>query len=225
MTRFQLHKVVYYYFQTLGKRYILTPLFLVSMLSGIMGASPQAKADPPKNGCNWQSTFKDDFNAIDRTTWSTVWPQYYNGKLNFDGSVRGKAYFPDSNVQSVYDPDANSNVLALRTAREDTIIEWLNNARYRYTSGMITSATKFTQQYGYFEVKAKLPTTFGSSPTFWLMDFSKNPAPEIDVVEVPGREQGNEVVQNVHWGNKEENWNYHKLSDGNSGSKYRTYGV
>ena len=225
MSRLQLHKVVYYYFQALRKRYILTPLFLVSILSVMMYASPKAKADPPENGCNWHSTFRDDFNAIDRTKWSTVWPQYYNGKLHFDGSVRNQAYYPDSNLQSVYDPDANSNVLAIRTAREDTIIEWLNNARYRYTSGVMNTETKFSQKYGYFEVKAKLPTTFGNSPTFWLMDFSKNPAPEIDVVEVPGRERGYQVVQNVHWGNDQENWNYHTFSDGDSGSKYRTYGV
>lgn len=221
-----LNKVVYYYCHTLGTRYILTPLFLASVISGIMCAlSPIAKADPPKNSCNWQLTLSDDFNTIDRSKWSTLWPQYYNGKVNLDGRVRRQAYYPDSNVQTVYDPDANSNVLAIRTAREDTLVDWLNNKRYNYTSGILTSETKFSQQYGYFEVRAKLPSTFGSAPSFWLMDFSKDQVQEIDVVEVSGREKGLEVVQNVHWGKNEENWNYHKLSDGDSGSKYRNYGV
>lgn len=221
-----LYKVMNYYFRTSGIRYILTPLFLVSVLSGIMSAfSSPAKADPPGNSCSWQLTFKDDFDTMDQTKWSTVWPQYYNGKINLDGRVRRKGYSLDSNVQAaVYDPDANSNVLAIRTAREDTIVSWLNNAVYNYTSGVLTSETKFSQQYGYFEARAKLPSTRGSAPAFWLMDFATNPAQEIDVVEVPGLQRGKEVVQNVHW-EKNENPHYHPLSDGDSGSKYRTYGV
>ncbi len=220
-----LYKVVYYYVHALSTRYILTPLFLASVITGIMCVrSPIAKADPPKNSCNWQLTFNDDFNTIDRTKWSTVWPQYYNGKVNLDGRVRRQAYYPDSNVQTVYDPDANSNVQAIRTAREDTIVDWLDNKRYNYTSGILTTEGKFSQKYGYFEVRAKLPSTFGTAPTIWLMNFSKTPTEEIDIVEVSGREKGLQVVQNVHWGDQE-NYNYHTLSDGDSGSKYRNYGV
>lgn len=218
-------KVVHNYFQAFRTRYILTPLFLVSVLSGIMCAlSPAAKADPPANGCNWQLKFSDNFDTIDPVKWTTVWPQYYNGKINLDGRVRRQAYYPDSNLQIVFDPDATSNVLAIRTAREDTIVSWLNNARYSYTSGVLTTDTKFRQQYGYFELRAKLPTTSGSAPSFLLMDFEKIPVQEIDVVEVPGLQRGQEVVQNVHWENKQ-NPHYHKLSDGDSGSKYRRYGV
>ncbi|HCF27529.1 MAG TPA: hypothetical protein DEV81_10095 [Cyanobacteria bacterium UBA11049] len=221
-----LYKVVYYYFRALSRAsYILKPLFLASVLGGIMGAlSSPAKAEPPGDSCNWQLTFSDNFDTLDRTKWNTVWPQYYNGSLHLDGRVRRQAYYPDSNVQTAYDPNVNSNVLAIRTAREDTIVDWLNNAVYRYTSGTINSETKFSQQYGYFEVRAKLPTTKGSAPSFWLMNFSKNLADEIDVVEVPGLQKGLEVVQNIHW-EKNENPHYHLLSDGDTGSKYRTYGV
>lgn len=221
-----LYKVVYYYFRALSRAsYILKPLFLASVLGGIMCAlSSPAKAEPPGDSCNWQLTFSDNFDTLDQTKWNTVWPQYYNGRVNLDGRVRRQAHYPDSNVQTVYDPDANSNVLAIRTAREDTIVDWLNNAVYRYTSGTINSETKFSQQYGYFEVKAKLPTTKGSAPSFWLMNFSKNLADEIDVLEVPGLQKGLEVVQNVHW-EKDQNPHYHKLSDGDTGSKYRSYGV
>lgn len=225
MARVLLYKFVYHYLQALGKRYVLKPLFLVSVLSGMWcGLSAPAKADPPGDSCNWQLTFSDNFDTIDRTKWTTVWPQYYNGKMNFDGSVRNLAYYPDSNVQATYDPDANSNVAALRTAREDTKIEWKNNAISKYTSGVLVSEGKFSQKYGYFEIRAKLPSSKGSAPTIWLMDFLRNPAQEIDIVEVPGLQNGLEVVQNVHWEDKE-NPHYYKLTDGDSGSKYRTYGV
>lgn len=221
-----LYKVLYYYFRALGRASnILKPLFLASVLGGIMCAlSSPAKAEPPGDSCNWQLTFSDNFDTLDPVKWSTVWPQYYNGKVHLDGRVRRQAYYPDSNVQTVYDPDINSNVLAIRTAREDTIVGWLNNAVYNYTSGVVASEGKFSQRYGYFEVRAKLPTTKGSAPAFWLIDFSKNLTDEIDVVEVPGLQKGVEVVQNIHW-EKYQNPHYQPLSDGNSGSKYRYYGV
>jgi hypothetical protein len=45
----------------------------------------------------------------------------------------------------------------------------------------------FAQQYGYFEMKAKLPDGPGVWPAFWLVGAAKTPAsPEIDVLEYYG---------------------------------------
>jgi len=38
-----------------------------------------------------------------------------------------------------------------------------------YASGVVTSYGKFTQRYGYFEARIKLPTFRGGWPAFWMM--------------------------------------------------------
>ncbi len=85
--------------------------------------------------------------------------------------------------------------------------------RREYTSGLVQSFDKWTQRYGYFEARVKLPTARGLWPAFWMMpdrgrdsglDTWKrrdtgNGAMEIDILEHlcewgPGR---NNVA--VHW--------------------------
>lgn len=52
------------------------------------------------------------------------------------------------------------------------------------TNGM-TAAGGFSALYGYFEMKAELPTGAGLWPAFWLMPVGANTACEIDVFEAP----------------------------------------
>lgn len=59
---------------------------------------------------------------------------------------------------------------------------------YRYTSGMISSQFSFSQRYGVFEIRAKLPKGKGLWPAFWLLPADKSWPPEIDVMEMLGQE-------------------------------------
>jgi len=55
-----------------------------------------------------------------------------------------------------------------------------------YTSGCITTERSFSQQYGFFEMRAKFPIGRSFWPTFWLMPVRKAWPPEIDVIEASG---------------------------------------
>lgn len=68
---------------------------------------------------------------------------------------------------------------------------------YEYTSGMISSRNGFTQAYGYFEIRAKLPAGQGLWPAFWLLRPGQWP-PEIDVMEYLGSRPGG-IELHAHW--------------------------
>ena len=56
-----------------------------------------------------------------------------------------------------------------------------------YLSGAITTFP-FAQLYGVFAMSAKIPTGHGLWPAFWLLPADKSWPPELDIMEVIGRE-------------------------------------
>ena len=55
-----------------------------------------------------------------------------------------------------------------------------------YASGLLTTARSFSQTYGYFEIRAKVPRGRGLWPAFWLAPADRSWPPEIDVMEAHG---------------------------------------
>jgi beta-glucanase (GH16 family) len=67
-----------------------------------------------------------------------------------------------------------------------------------YTSGILTTQGSFSQKYGYFEIRAKIPVGTGVWPAFWLLADDGGWPPEIDVMEGRGQEVG-DMVMTTHW--------------------------
>ncbi len=67
--------------------------------------------------------------------------------------------------------------------------------KQRFASGCITTELTHWQQYGYFEIRARMPKGRGFWPAFWLLPKSAAWPPEIDVFEGTGAKP-----TNVHLG-------------------------
>lgn len=138
-------------------------------------------------------TFADDFDAFraapdgrDRATGHPVWRTTYH----WSGGARVKdleaQYYSDATVGT--DPFAvRGGVLHITAAPAGGGKGALPDGA-TYTSGLITTQASFSQQYGYFEMRAKLPAGRGFWPAFWLLPNDLSWPPEIDVVEVLGHD-------------------------------------
>lgn len=129
---------------------------------------------------DFSMTFDDEFHKLDisahgpGTTWIAHTP--WNGDF-------GDAAFANPGPDGPFAVSAQG--LAI-TATEGADGKW--------RSGLICSVDKdgagqqgFAQRYGYFEMKAKLPTGPGTWPAFWLVGTDKSKsAAEIDVIEYYG---------------------------------------
>ena len=96
-------------------------------------------------------------------------------------------------LDSVWDPiglnpiSVKDGILTITATKTPEIYKpmlWNEN----YVSGVITSKMSFSQQYGYFEIKAQLPAGQGYWPAFWLIPTDNSWPPELDVFEVLGKD-------------------------------------
>jgi beta-glucanase (GH16 family) len=144
----------------------------------------------------WELTFQDEFSgaSLDRTKWKTkdLW-----GNQTLPGNNEKQCYVDDAfsqsgGILSISAIEKHIPKAQCRTAKADM----------HYASGMLTTAgcnkwekgphcaslRKFSQAYGYFEIRAKFPKGKGFWPAFWLVPDDGAWPPEIDVVEWLGHE-------------------------------------
>jgi beta-glucanase (GH16 family) len=140
-------------------------------------------------------TFADEFNDFrpyvnGKGVWRTT---YRDGQSTDDIGVR--TLKNNKEVQLYVDPQfkrlglnpfrINGGVLEIR-AEPAPPQNKAALADYRYISGLITTQPSFSQTYGYFEMRAKLPAGKGVWPAFWLLPKDLSWPPEVDIMESVG---------------------------------------
>jgi beta-glucanase (GH16 family) len=163
-------------------------------------------------------TFHDDFDAhpLSNGRWvphyagGAAWPEarYWGG----DGSDFKRKTSANGEQQIYVDPrysgrsstplgldpfkvsDGILSIVASRTPVELKPVLFNNE----YISGMLTSQGKFSQKYGYFELRSKIPVGTGVWPAFWLLADDGGWPPELDVMEGRGQRPG-DLVMTTHW--------------------------
>ncbi len=156
------------------------PFAKMLVLASIVAALP-AQAQP-RTGAN--PTFYDDFSHFAASAdgighWMTQYP--YTGRSARSLTASGLEYYSDTSV--------GTNPFAFGPAGLDIQAQpGPNVLNLPYVSGLITTFHSFSQTYGVFEMRAQVPAGRGLWPAFWLLPLSKKWPPEIDVMEVLGRE-------------------------------------
>jgi beta-glucanase (GH16 family) len=167
----------------------LTALGLCAALFSIAAGSAKAKSVPETlagrrfltlPGRDWKLLWHDEFDGdrLDESRWSVGLPWIGDDGTNRHHNRQYASAIADDDVK-VY-----GGALHLTTQRREIVHP--NGAVYRYSEGLITTSGKFQAEYGYFEIRAKLPTEAGPGtwPAFWML--SKGWPPEMDVIEYWG---------------------------------------
>jgi beta-glucanase (GH16 family) len=180
------------------------------------------------NLATYRLTFADEFDgsSLNKGIWGTSywWEGRYlasNGELQYFTDETTDLTRTHADTNPFYLEGGLLNIVARPSP--DT---GLSDGQ-AFTSGLITSFGTFSQQYGYFEIRAQLPSGQGLWPAFWLLPASGAWPPEIDVMEMLG---GNTSTYygSAHWGTTDQH-QYLTQAITSSGldlsSDFHTYGV
>jgi beta-glucanase (GH16 family) len=165
----------------------LSLIFWVMLVLVPGGVAAQTGAATAPAG--WTLTWSDEFNgangsAVDASKWvtETGGNGWGNNELEFYTNRLTNAYLQDGN-------------LVIRVLKEKFTGSGKEAVVRDYTSARLKTQTKFSQAYGRFEARIKIPAGQGIWPAFWMLgdDIDKVGWPacgEIDIMENIGKEPG-----------------------------------
>jgi len=173
---------------------------IVAMGAALFGTSlvqapAQAQQQAPQAAAAAQATiWEDNFDgpagqAPDSSKW-----RYDIGGSGWGNDER--QYYTNSTRNSA--KDGNGNLVI--TARQENGGFQCHYGPCQYTSARLLTAQTFTQTYGRFEARIKIPGTQGVWPAFWMLGAQGGGWPnngEIDIMENIGREP-NTVHGTIH---------------------------
>jgi len=211
-------------FKGVTMRYGISAKWLGLLVVLGLGALPgqPSVAQEPLNIDAYQLTFDESFDSLDVSAWgekSSRWIAHtpWNGDF-------GDARFTDPAPGFPFTTD--QGILKIEARKE---------ADGTWRSGLLSSVNPkgegFSQQFGYFEARMRLPPGKGVWPAFWLigLDRSKYTA-EIDVLEYYGRapyefSMGFHIWRQSQGGQNSTGGYWKTVEDGILNSEYHTYGV
>jgi beta-glucanase (GH16 family) len=139
----------------------------------------------------WRLTFHDEFDGsqLDPDKWQDHFPAWHSSTR--DGRTHGKRELQYYARDGYEIAGGRIWLRAQRRARGGK----------PFTSGMICTAGRFAQKYGWFEIRARFPKGQGLWSAFWLLPDRDAWPPEVDVLEVLGH-QPQRLYFATHWGHK-----------------------
>ena len=167
---------------------ILTGLLLLMMAACVSHARAEP-AKPYHRPENSTLSFEETFKTLDlwdgqKGRWL---PHFPDGRRTIVTNHEREFYIGpnDADPLSRFNPFSAGDGLTITAhrlpAQDKPLASGLD-----YTSGMLDSHPAFSQTYGYFEIRAKMPRGRGLWPAFWLAPADQSWPPEIDVFEVHG---------------------------------------
>jgi len=177
--------------------------FVLVVLLSYIAVTCSVNFNPPSlldmNKLEAKLTFNDDFNTFswynDGGTWQT---SYANGGRTNNDELE---YYSDSSTSVGVNPFSARDGILYIEANPRTNLPVENGRQLRYTSGIIINQKRFSQMYGYFEIRTKWPYGKGFWPAFWLLPSDGSWPPEIDALEAFGAPSASKEGQNdqYHW--------------------------
>ena len=139
-------------------------------------------------------TFADEFNSLslrngDQGTWDAKFWWASEKGSTLPNNAEDQWYInPSYAGTAAVNPFSVQNGVLTITAAETPASLAGQLEGFDYTSGMLNTYSTFAQTYGYFEIRADMPTEQGAWPAFWLLPADGSWPPELDVVEMRGQE-------------------------------------
>lgn len=158
----------------------------------LLGLSSLGLALPSAAQAGWKATFADEFSGagVDSTKWI---PTDGWGNQTYAGLGSLQCWVPEALSVANGILSITAKPQTFTACRPATIPQQL-----KYSSGIISSAGKFSQLYGYFEIRAKLPKGKGLWTDFWMLSEKGNWPPEINIVEYIGNDTSTSY-HSFHW--------------------------
>jgi beta-glucanase (GH16 family) len=162
--------------------YLCLAALAAALAAAVVGPAPRARADI--GGLTWS----DEFNGAAGTS-----PDPARWKFDIGGHGWGnneRQYYTDSTRNAAHDGAGN---MVITARRENPANLPCHYGTCEYTSARLLTQDRFTQAYGRFEARLKIPRTQGIWPAFWMLgnDIGAVGWPtsgEIDIMENIGRE-------------------------------------
>ena len=166
----------------------LVPILLVAALLALSCGGGATLQPPPP--ASYKLSWNDDFNGADGSSPDA-------SKWTYDTGVGGNGW-GNNELETYTNRTKNAQILGgnlVITAVKETYADPSDGVTRNYTSARLKTQGLFSQAYGRFEARIKIPAGQGMWPAFWMLgnnitSVSWPACGEIDIMENIGKEPG-----------------------------------